>query len=150
RRDIGNDATFRLVWVARPESSKGVPPRRSAAMLCGLSLHKRQHFLLHGSLLVRLQHRQERLLRNVYLPHLLHAFLALGLLGPQLALARDVAAVALRRHVLLQRRDALARDDAATDRRLQDHLKEMAVDLLAQLLQKLAAAPLRCRAMHDR
>ena len=38
-------------------------------------------------LLIRFQHRQKRLLRNLDLAHLLHAFLARGLLGPQLAFA---------------------------------------------------------------
>src|SRR5205809_405590 len=69
-------------------------------------------FILHPSsfgLLVRLQHGQKRLLRDLDLADLLHALLARGLLGPQLALARDVAAVTLRRHVLLHRRDVLPR-----------------------------------------
>jgi hypothetical protein len=43
----------------------------------------------------------------------LHALLAFLLLLEQLALARDVAAVALGEHVLAQRLDRLARDDAA-------------------------------------
>ena len=64
-------------------------------------------------LLIRFQHRQKRLLRDLDLAHLLHAFLAGGLLGPQLAFAGDVAAVALGRHVLAHRGDGFPRDDPA-------------------------------------
>ena len=49
---------------------------------------------------------------------LLHALLAGLLLLEQLALARDVAAVALREHVLAARLDRLARDDPCADRGL--------------------------------
>src|SRR5688572_11263717 len=46
------------------------------------------------------EHRQERLLRDLDAADLPHALLALFLLLEQLALARDVAAVALRGDVL--------------------------------------------------
>src|SRR6185436_1964642 len=62
-----------------------------------------------------LQDGEERLLRNLHRADLLHAFLALFLFVEQLALARDVAAVALGDHVLAQRLDVLARDDVAAD-----------------------------------
>src|SRR5213082_1920108 len=48
----------------------------------------------------------------------LPAVLAFFLLLEQLPFARDVAAVALRQHVLPQRLHRLARDDPAPDRRL--------------------------------
>src|SRR5262249_33152212 len=83
--------------------------------------------------LVRPQPRQNRLLRDLHLPHLLHALLARRLLGPQLALAGDVAAVALRRHVLAHRRDRLAGDHPAADRRLDGDLEHVPVDLATQL-----------------
>src|SRR5262249_1588951 len=94
--------------------------------------------LLTAALLVRLQDGQERLLRDLDLADLLHALLARRLLGPQLALARDVAAVALGGHVLLDRGDRLAGDDAAADGRLDGDLEQVAVDLAAQLLHQLA------------
>src|SRR5690348_3690025 len=73
-------------------------------------------------LLPYFQHRQERLLRDLDAPDALHALLAFLLLLEQLALARDVAAVALRKHVLPQRLHGFARDDPAPDRRLDRHL----------------------------
>src|SRR5262249_54403129 len=63
----------------------------------------------HGSL-IRFQHREERVLRDRHHADLLHSLLALGLLGEQFALSRDVAAVAFCRHVLADRRDRLAGD----------------------------------------
>ncbi len=44
------------------------------------------------------------------------------------SLARDVAAVALGRHVLAQRLDGLSRDDLAAERRLDRDLEELARD----------------------
>src|SRR5262249_17377926 len=61
--------------------------------------HSRIHAFPH-SRIVRLEYRQERLLRDLDLADLLHALLPLRLLGEKLALAGDVAAVAFRRHVL--------------------------------------------------
>src|SRR5712691_589105 len=91
------------------------------------------------SRLVRLQDRQERFLRDLHLADLLHALLALGLLGPELALAGDVAAVALGGDVLLHRRDRFAGDDSAADRGLDGDLEQVPVDLAAQLLDEPAA-----------
>src|SRR5262245_11497554 len=67
---------------------------------------------------IRLKHREERLLRDLDLAHLLHALLTRGLLGPELALAGDVAAVALRSHVFAHCSDRLARNNARPDRGL--------------------------------
>src|SRR6185503_11077103 len=63
-----------------------------------------------SSSLILFQHGQERLLRHFHLPDLLHAFLALGLLGPELAFPRDVTAIALGGHVLAHGGDILTRD----------------------------------------
>src|SRR5512139_2291194 len=65
-----------------------------------------------------LQHREEGLLRDLDLAELLHALLAFFLLLEQLALARDVAAVALGEHVLAQRLDGRAGDHVRADRGL--------------------------------
>src|SRR5436309_8445125 len=86
------------------------------------------------SLLIRLQHSQERFLRNLDLADLLHPLLAGGLLGPELALAGDVAAVALGGHILFDGRDGFAGDDPAADGGLDGDLEQMAVDLAAQFL----------------
>src|SRR5690606_33181947 len=66
-----------------------------------------------SSLLVpNLQHRQERLLRNLDGADALHPLLAFLLLLEQLALTRDVTAVTLRQHVLAQRLHRFASHDA--------------------------------------
>src|SRR5436190_24099091 len=81
-----------------------------------------------------IEHRQERVLRHLDAPHLLHALLALLLALEQLALARDVAAVALGGDVLAVGLHRLARDDLGADRRLDRDVELLARDLLAQLL----------------
>src|ERR1700730_9067076 len=73
-----------------------------------------------------LEHREECLLGDFDAADALHALLAFLLLFEQLALARDVAAVALREHVLAHRLDGLAGDDAAANRRLDRHLEHLA------------------------
>src|SRR6478752_4886258 len=93
--------------------------------------------------LLHLQHRQERLLRNLHGADLLHALLALLLLLEELALPRDVAAVALGQDVLPERGDGLAGDDLVADRRLDGHLVQLPRDQLLQLLRHLAAVLLR-------
>src|SRR5262245_54051585 len=68
-----------------------------------------------------LEHRQERFLRDLDLPHPLHALLAFFLLLEELALARNVAAVALGEHVLAHRLDRFAGDDPPADGGLNRH-----------------------------
>src|SRR6267143_3164443 len=75
--------------------------------------------------LVNLQHRQEGFLRNLDGAHLLHALLSFFLLLQELALAGDVAPVALGGDVLAQRPDGLARDDLGPDGRLDHHLEQL-------------------------
>src|SRR5271169_2467160 len=65
-----------------------------------------------ASFLADLKDGEERLLRNFHAADGFHAFFAGFLLLEQLAFARDVAAVALRQHVLAQCLDRLARDIA--------------------------------------
>src|SRR6266436_6430473 len=86
-----------------------------------------------------LEHRQERFLRQLDLADLLHALLSLLLLLEELALARDVATVALGGDVLAHGLDGLARDDPAADGRLDSDLVELSRDDPAELLgQRLA------------
>src|SRR5262245_49220625 len=56
---------------------------------------------------VQVEHREKRLLRNLDCADLLHAPLARLLALEELALPRDVAAVALREHILALRLDRL-------------------------------------------
>src|SRR5688500_3810103 len=90
------------------------------------------------SSILHLQYRQECFLRNLDGSYLLHALLARLLLLQQLALARDVTAVALCQHVLAQRLDRLARDDVRTDRRLYRHVEHLTRDQLPHLGNQLA------------
>jgi MinD-like ATPase involved in chromosome partitioning or flagellar assembly len=74
------------------------------------------------------------------LPNWRMRFLALFLLFEELALARDVAAVAFGGHVLAHGRDGLAGDDLAADGRLDRDLEHVAGDQVLQLLAHLPAA----------
>ena len=96
-------------------------------------------------LLVEVEHGEEGLLRDLHPADLLHPLLALLLLLEQLPLARDVAAVALREHVLPPRLDRLARDHARADRGLHGHVEHLPRDLLPQPLDELLAAVVRVR-----
>src|SRR5215510_14486581 len=95
------------------------------------------------------EHGEERLLRDLDAADLLHALLPLLLLLEELALARDVPAVALREHVLAARLDRLARDHPRADRGLHGHVEHLPRDLLEQALDELAAAVVRLVAMND-
>src|SRR5579862_4912533 len=95
------------------------------------------------------QHRKEGFLWHLDGPDLLHALLAFLLLLEQLALARDVTAVALRDHVLSARLHRFARDDARADGRLNRHVEELTRNLLSQPLDERPAAVIRELAVDD-
>src|SRR2546422_635814 len=99
--------------------------------------------------LVNLQDRQECLLRDLDGSHLLHPLLSLFLLFEQLALARDVTAVALGGDVLAQGADRLAGDHLRPDRGLDHDLEQLARDQLPQLLGDLLAPLVRLVAVDD-
>src|ERR1051326_356450 len=82
----------------------------------------------------RLQHLNKRFLRDVHLADDLHAFLAFLLLLEQLALARDIATVAFRRHILPHGLHVFASDDLAADGRLDCHLIHLRRDYFLQFL----------------
>src|SRR6185503_20826095 len=84
--------------------------------------------------LVHAQDGQEGFLRDLYGPDPLHPLLAFFLLFQELALAGDVAPVALGQHVLPHRPDLLAADDIGTNGRLDRHFEHMARDQLLELL----------------
>src|SRR6266850_636449 len=72
-----------------------------------------------------LEEGQEGLLGEVHPAHLLHPLLPFLLLLQELALARDVPAVALGQHVLAQGGHVLARHDLSSDGGLDRHLEEL-------------------------
>src|SRR3982751_2105792 len=98
---------------------------------------------LDSELLVDLQDGEEGFLRDFDAADALHAALALFLLFEELALARDVAAVALGDDVLADGLDGLARDDLVADGGLYGDFEELARDELAHLLGEEASAGLR-------
>src|SRR6476661_11274766 len=79
------------------------------------------------------QCRDERLGRDLDAADVLHPLLAGLLLLEQLALAADVAAVALGEDVLADRPDVLAGDDARADGGLDGHLVLLPRDELLEL-----------------
>src|SRR5687768_6880012 len=87
-----------------------------------------------------LEHGEKGFLRNLDPPDALHPLLPFLLLLEQLALPGDVAAVALGEHVLAQRLDRLARDDAIADRGLDRDLEHLPRDQLAHLRGQRPAA----------
>src|SRR5687768_5854182 len=99
--------------------------------------------------LIDLEHREEGLLGHLDAADLLHALLALLLLFEQFALARDVAAVELRRDVLAQRLDGLAREDACADGGLDRDVEELARNRLLEPLHERLARRIGVVAMDD-
>src|SRR5207237_9484022 len=95
------------------------------------------------------EHREERFLRDLDLAYRLHPLLAFLLLLEELALAGDVAAVALGEHVLAQRLLRLAGDHARADGGLDGHLVHLPGDLFLQLLADGAPALVGALAVHD-
>src|SRR4029453_16640673 len=81
---------------------------------------------------VEVEHGEEGLLRHLDAADLLHPLLALLLLLEQLALARDVSAVALGEKLLAARFDRPARDDSRADGRLDRDVDHLPRYLLAQ------------------
>src|ERR671919_2493381 len=92
---------------------------------------------------VELQNREERLLRHLHPPHLLHALLARLLLLEQLPLPGHVAPVQLRGHVLAQRLDRLPREHPRADRCLHRHVEELARDRPLEALHERPAGRVR-------
>src|SRR3546814_13496051 len=80
---------------------------------------------------------------------LAHALLAGLLLFQQLPLAGDIAAVALRRHVLAQGGDGLARDHLAADGSLDGDIDELARAEILEAFDEHAAARLDLAAVDD-
>ena len=92
----------------------------------------------------------EGLLGHVHPPDRLHPLLALLLLLQKLALAGDVAAVALGQNVLSHRLDRLASDDPAADGGLDGDLELLAGNELLELLRHLQPVGVRLVFVNDR
>src|SRR5206468_416087 len=121
-------------------------------LFCGVPLRLCKCELRHSYFLVLfvdLEDGEEGFLRYLDLADALHALLALLLLFEELALARDVAAVALGDDVLPQSLDGLAGDDLVADGGLDRNLEELARDELAHPLGEEASARLRVLAVDD-
>src|SRR5262245_32036600 len=88
------------------------------------------------SLRFQIQHGEKSFLRNIDLADALHAALSFFLLFQQLALARDVTAVALCDNVLADGRNILAGDDPASDRGLDGYFEHLSRDELPHLLDE--------------
>src|SRR5436305_1460586 len=100
-------------------------------------------------LLLQPERGHERLLRDLDPADLLHALLALFLAFEQLALPGDVAAVALREHVLALGLDGLAGDDPPADRGLDRHVEQLARDQLTELRGHPPPVRVGLGAVHD-
>src|SRR5574340_408130 len=131
----------RAKFIAVGSYSDGFRARRAPGRAAGAPLSH----AVRASLAARLQHGQERLLRDLDAADGLHPLLAGLLLLEELLLAGDVTAVALGEHVLPERLDRLARDDLRADRRLHGDVEHLAGDQRTQLRRDLAPAVRRHR-----
>src|SRR5215475_8015693 len=100
--------------------------------------HRGQTFEIDSSCL-DLQRRQKRFLRNLHLAQLFHALLAFLLPAQQLALARDVTAIAFGHDILAKGPYDLARDNAAADGGLNDNLEHLPRNEVFEAVTQLAS-----------
>ena len=82
--------------------------------------------------LIHLQHGEEGRLRHLDIADLAHTLFTALLFFEQFALAGDVAAVALRRHILAHRLHRLAGNDLGPDGRLYRNVELLARDQLLE------------------
>src|SRR2546427_12432086 len=101
------------------------------------------------TVLVKLQHRHERFLRDLNRPHTLHPSLSFLLLLEQLAFPGDVASVTLWQYVLAHRRNRLASDHLTADGGLDWNFIELAAKNRLQLLHQPSSLGLRLAAVRD-
>src|SRR5437660_2721143 len=83
---------------------------------------------------------EEGFLRDVHLADALHAALAFFLFFEEFAFARNVAAVALGKYVLANRRNGFARNHAAANRRLNRHFEHLARNQFSQTRYQFTSA----------
>src|SRR5678815_2082914 len=104
---------------------------------------------IRDSISIYFEDGEEGFLRDLHVANLFHPLLTFLLPLQQLALARYVAAVTLRRDVLAQGLDGRARDDARANRRLDRDLELLLWDELLHLHAQVAALRVRTLAVHD-
>src|SRR5438552_10343854 len=142
------------VHASRATASPTSPTRRSRRRRAGRLTRRAAWDARTGSsvtsrLVTDPEHGEEGLLRDLDRPHHFHALLALLLLLEELPLAGDVAAVALREHVLALRFHGLARDDLPADRSLDAHVEHLLRDEAAELVHEHATGLLCAPAVGD-
>src|SRR5689334_14358941 len=93
-----------------------ITQKAGAALTSAADLHRISPVLFLRLRLTDFQDGEECLLRNIDLTHTLHPALAFLLLLQEFPFARDIAAVALRKHIFPHGRDGLAGDDLVPDR----------------------------------
>src|SRR6266446_424895 len=96
-----------------------------------------------------LKNGEEGFLWDVYLADALHAALTFFLFFEEFAFARNVFAVALGKNILADRRNGLARNHAAANRRLNRHFKHLARNQFSQARYQFTTAFRRKVAMDD-
>src|SRR6266545_4483160 len=130
-------------------SGRRVPGSRSDAVSGKTGMTGDGSSGMEDLLRIRLEDGEERLLGDLHGADHLHPLLALFLLLEELALARDVAAVPLGRHVLAVGADGRPRDDVAADRSLNGDLELLPVDGFGEPLAVVQGARPRLVAVHE-
>src|SRR5438094_10282 len=134
---------LRAAHASRATASPTSPTRRSRRRRVGRLTRRAAWDARTGSsaisrLVTDPKDGEEALLLDLDRSHHLHALLAFLLLLEELSLARDVAAVALREHVLALRLHGLARDDLPADRSLDANVEHLLRDEAAELVHEHA------------
>ena len=111
---------------------------------------KGPHVLRALILVVQLEDGHERLGGHLDRSQLAHLLLAFLLLLEELLLSRDIAAVALGKHVLAERFYRFAGDDLGADGGLNRDLKELAGDVVLKLFADTSCAGVGSVGMHDK
>src|SRR5215475_6780812 len=110
--------------------------------------HRGQTFEIDSSCL-DLQRRQKRFLRNLHLAQLFHALLPFLLPAQQLALTRDVAAIAFGHDVLAEGPYNLTCDDAAANGGLDDDFEHLPWDEVFEAVAQLTSPVIGFITMDD-
>src|SRR6185295_12850796 len=152
----GAPVPARAPTAARRHTARAVPAarRRSRSRSSRSGGHRRAGAYRDDAssrllLVIEIEHREERFLRDFDHADLLHPLLSRLLPLEQLALAGDVTAVTLRQHVLSPGLHRFARDHTCTDRGLDGDVEVLARDLLSQPFDKHATAVVGRVAVND-
>src|ERR1051325_5671311 len=141
--------SWRAPSVASTRAHQRAPTKTAAAGSPVAAVHPKALLLVLTGVLSG-QCGDEGLLRDLDPAHGLHPLLAFLLLLQQLALPRDVTAVALGQDVLADRANRFAGDDPRTHRRLDRDLELLPRDQLAQPRRHPVAVAVGRVLVHDR